>query len=286
MKAITVATHSERYFDILQESAKRNNIDLVVLGWGEQWKGYVWKFNLLIEYLKTCNDDEIILFIDGYDVFFIRSEEDIIQNFLELKNNNKNVKVFIGEDGKPTDIISKYIYNRMFPDTCKDLKINTGMYIGYAKDLRDMFDNLCNTISCNDTMNDQRLLGNYCSQNPDNFFIDTENKIFLNLFSDILNNNKIDFNNANITVDKNNKNGNYIKTFNNIYPCVIHGPGNANLEELFNLYGYHTKYKNTESSFNYLLKATKSYYNFFYLEICILLILIIGIIYCCNKIKF
>ena len=123
MKAITVATHAERYFDVLKESAERNNIDLVVLGWGEKWKGFTWKFNLLIDYLKSCDDNEIVLFIDGYDVFFIRSEYDIINTFLKLKNKNPDAKIFVGRDGYPPNKYHKYFYDKVFPDSCNNYKI-------------------------------------------------------------------------------------------------------------------------------------------------------------------
>ena len=37
MKIITVGTHNKGYYDILQESCKRNNLELINLGWEKEW---------------------------------------------------------------------------------------------------------------------------------------------------------------------------------------------------------------------------------------------------------
>lgn len=77
MKLVTVATHSERYFPYLELSAKRNGHDLVVLGWGEKWQGFAWKFMLMLEYLKTLKPDEIVCFVDAYDVVILEDPKTI-----------------------------------------------------------------------------------------------------------------------------------------------------------------------------------------------------------------
>ena len=41
---VTVATHSDYYFPYLKESFKKNGKELTVLGYGEKWKGFNWRF--------------------------------------------------------------------------------------------------------------------------------------------------------------------------------------------------------------------------------------------------
>ena len=53
MKLVTVATHAERYFPYLKLSVEKYKYELVVLGWGEEWKGFVWRFHLLKDYLNS-----------------------------------------------------------------------------------------------------------------------------------------------------------------------------------------------------------------------------------------
>ena len=50
---VTVATDPDYYFPYLQESCKKNGKELVVLGYGQEWKGVNWRFKLILNYLKT-----------------------------------------------------------------------------------------------------------------------------------------------------------------------------------------------------------------------------------------
>jgi hypothetical protein len=53
MKLVTVATHNDKYFPALQESCDRLGYNLVILGWGEKWQGFAWRFKLVRDYLET-----------------------------------------------------------------------------------------------------------------------------------------------------------------------------------------------------------------------------------------
>ena len=62
VRLVNVATHSESYFPWLQESCKRYNTNLEILGWGEKWQGYSWKFTLMLNYLKKNKSRRISVF--------------------------------------------------------------------------------------------------------------------------------------------------------------------------------------------------------------------------------
>ena len=70
---VTVATDSQYYFPYLVESCKRNGKELEVLGMGEVWQGFNWKYVKMMEYLKTLPTDDIVCFVDGYDVVCCRN---------------------------------------------------------------------------------------------------------------------------------------------------------------------------------------------------------------------
>jgi hypothetical protein len=90
MKLVTVATHSERYFPYLKLSAEKYGHELVVLGWGEKWKGFVWRFELMREYLKNLDPNEIVCFIDAFDVVILQDPQTIEAKFLKYIKGDKN----------------------------------------------------------------------------------------------------------------------------------------------------------------------------------------------------
>jgi hypothetical protein len=70
MRTVTVATHSERYFPELKRSAQRLGYHLDVLEWGMKWRGFAMKL-LLRCYVASLHPEEIVLFVDGFDVVLL-----------------------------------------------------------------------------------------------------------------------------------------------------------------------------------------------------------------------
>ena len=176
---VTVATHSQGYFPVLEESCKRHNINLTVLGFNQKWGGFFMKFKLIREFLNTKQDDDIIMFIDAFDVIILQNTNIILKRFLKYKTN-----ILISQDDTPNDLIHSYFYYKIF-NKCKNTYINSGGYMGYCKYLKQMFNLMCETNDCS-LLNgdDQVMLGSLGSQ-P--FFdkhikIDTKHVIFLNIF--------------------------------------------------------------------------------------------------------
>ena len=94
---ITVATSSELYFPYLVDSCKKNGIPLTVLGYGEKWTGFCFKFDKMIQYLKKLDPNDVVCFIDGYDVICVRNLNEITDVFLQLKKRT-NCKIIIAEN--------------------------------------------------------------------------------------------------------------------------------------------------------------------------------------------
>ena len=81
---VTVATESKFYFPYLIKSCKNNGVQLKILAYGEKWKGFNWRFKLVLDYLKSLNGNDIVCFVDGYDVICTRNLKTLPNIFLNL----------------------------------------------------------------------------------------------------------------------------------------------------------------------------------------------------------
>ena len=176
MKIITYATHSEGTFEQLTNSG-----EVTVIGFGEKWNGFMDKFIGVFKYLETQSDDELIVFVDGFDSFINKNKN--LDN-LEQVFMNQNCKVLCSLDDKNgySYIIPKFITDyfrfKVF-GTCKDgVTANTGLYMGYCKYLKLVI----NEVIKGESDDDQRNFNNICKKFS--FLkVDTKNIIFENCTS-------------------------------------------------------------------------------------------------------
>jgi hypothetical protein len=169
MKVVTYATHSDGTFEQI-----KNQVE--VLGWGTKWNGFMDKFNGVKQYLDKQSDDEIVVYIDGFDSLIMKSLDNLEQDFKSL-----NCKVLFSLDEKSgfsnfvPSFIEKYFRNRIF-GTCRDgVNANSGLYMGYAKYLKIVLEETLR----GDSDDDQRNLNRVCKKFP--FLkVDTGNLIFEN----------------------------------------------------------------------------------------------------------
>jgi len=168
MKIIIYATHSFGTFDTLKQHP-----DIVILGWGEKWKGFIQKAKTIEQYLHTLPEDEIVVIIDGFDSY-IKKTEGVYQEF---ENMNCKVLLSLNKTTLPA-ILDKYAEKKVFT-VCKDnLVANAGLMMGYVKYLKIVWDKMIHGES-ND---DQRNLNIACKELP--FVkIDKHNKILQNCAS-------------------------------------------------------------------------------------------------------
>ena len=164
---ITYATHSEGLYDKLIYNDF--NIKIKVLGWGEEWKGFMEKVRICNEYIRKLDDNDIVIVLDGFDTKINRDGIDEISNF--MSNSGKKV------------MFSKNIENHMMGlekvvfNYCIDKYIaNCGMYMGYAKYLNIVLDKTLEMKCKDDQVNVNKLCNGFSF-----IGIDVENKIFENL---------------------------------------------------------------------------------------------------------
>lgn len=275
VKLVTVATHSECYFPWLQESCKRYNTNLEILGWGEKWQGYTWKFTLMLNYLKTLDPEELVCFVDGYDVLLLRPLDEI-QSYYENINKISKKKIIIGIDLFDNELY-KSIVNFYF-SSCNNFNINSGVYIGKAKDLFEIISTAKG--SSDNKADDQVIITKYCCANSDIFYIDKDSTFILNF-----NNTDEIGNNPNIKIKKNNNN--FSLSYKNAKPFFVHGPGNTEMFYLLKKLNYNitdeqiaqikSKIKNTH--LNKCMYYAKEILSTYYFIIIMIIILIIFLYY-------
>jgi hypothetical protein len=163
IKVITACTDKKFYFPYLEKTCKENDADFVVLGLGEKWGGYIWKFNKMIDYLKTLEPNEIVCFVDGYDVICIKNLKDVKEKFLHFSKIHKS-KIIIGKDNNSLfpEIIRKYYFGK--------IPINSGTYIGKSGDILNVLEK--SRILFPDVIDDQILIIKYAESFPNEIFVD------------------------------------------------------------------------------------------------------------------
>ena len=209
---LTVATDTSK-LTYLQQSAEQYYSYYNNIGSGIEWNGGDMsasgggqKINLVKNQLQYYDDNDIILFVDGYDVFLVRDLEEIKNRFIGRCNILFAAELSCWPDESlaplfDIDTITEYKY------------LNSGCYIGYVKDLkRLMQDDIA------DSEDDQLYFQKKYLENKTNpvadyrIELDVENYVFQCLAGAV----------DAITIMES---GYIINTDTNCCPCVIHGNG-------------------------------------------------------------
>ena len=247
---ITYATHDERYFKILKKSYP----DIIVLGYGTKWNGFHDKVKATIDFCKDKNDDDLILFVDGFDSIILHTD-----NIIE-KYKSFNVPLVFSKDLNNNYILVKYNVDSFF-DTCQSLNLNSGLYIGTPKSIIHFWEN----INLND--DDQVYATKICNELGHKYIkIDEDNKIFYNYSRQ-----------DNVFIDPTN---NKIK-IKNEFPNIISAPAYGNINYILIKLGYNII--DNEKDFKINFKRILSNISRLKLEIILLILFLIIIFNTSNK---
>jgi hypothetical protein len=271
MKLVTVATHKERYFPYLEQSAKRYGHDLVVLGWGQKWQGYTWKFQLMNDYLAKLGDDEIVCFTDAYDVIVLEGPDEIERKFKAMVGNRKD-QIVVSEDRSNHKGMLYLMTNKLCFHDCYGHYINSGTYIGYAAGIRTLFSKMCSVFKCNADSNDQALLQQYCQKSPETYHVDKGSEIFL-VICDLFN--PVDLKTESLSI----KDGRL--SYKGVFPSIFHATGNANIDDIlvklgYDLSGYSAS---SEDKIAYIMKYVGHFAKGLFLQYLKQIILVAFIVY-------
>lgn len=265
MRLVTVATHPGGYFKYLQQSCDRHGAKLDVLGWNQTWKGFQWKFQLMNEYLKSLPDDEVVCFVDSFDVILLRPLTELETLFRSV-SKNIGAKIIVGCD-KITPTIQRVVVSPVFWP-CQNKYLNSGTYIGLVRDIKQL---IAKTLAAsNDPKSDDQMnLIKICRGNESDFYIDCDNMFFIthvNMFGTTFMNAQMKVINGQLMVDGSR-------------PFLAHGPGSTNMNILLRELGYFISPAEVKRLQSDRLKA---YWRGFqhWAPICIPIIIFI-IIFCC-----
>ena len=170
---ITVGTDENKMWG-LEQSAKRYGITYLNLGQGVEWGGGTMegqggghKINLVRNHIQTLPDDDIVLFVDGYDVLFTDNIHTIKERF----------------DGFDCDILfaaEKSCWPEptiapQFPMTPTPYKyLNSGVYMGKVARLNHFF----SEVVANDQDDQLWIQKRYLGANGLNVKLDHEGYVF------------------------------------------------------------------------------------------------------------
>ena len=163
-EVITYATHSEGMFNELINSG----YPIKVLGWGVKWESFLTKIKGVLDYVKTKNPHDIIVFVDGFDTKINRKP-------MEAEEICKKMNCgFLASE----DISVKFIgdYFKYHFGTCKNgVTGNMGLWMGYVKNIIPILEDILSKKCTDDQINFNSICNKY-----DYIKIDTDKLIFAN----------------------------------------------------------------------------------------------------------
>jgi procollagen-lysine,2-oxoglutarate 5-dioxygenase len=270
VEVITISTDNKFYYPNLVESCRKNKGKLTTLGMGEKWQGYNWKFKKMLNYLTNLSDDKIVCFVDGYDVISCRDLTELAYEFIKLKNKYK-CKIIAGCD--EYGFIGKKIAAHMSFGKCDNHYLNSGTYIGYVKDLKDIISKIYE-LNPSDSADDQVLMIQYYNKHPGEIHIDHECKLFLTLMYPLI---EVDYFTS-ITINNNKLHAIDYKSM----PFFVHAPGNGFLNNIIIKLGYGTPDSDVKKNLTYAMADKLCYhlkrlfidYKYIFLSIIVILVVI------------
>lgn len=236
LKIATVATHNDGYLPALKSICNKKKCHLDIIGFGQKWKGWAWRTEQIIEYLKKCHILDIVMLIDGFDVLVLASPDEIIQKFRKM---NCNVLFSCSHMSRGQPDNNSFTYSNIsFPSVKKYFQsnknyiLNAGTIMGYSKHLLQLYFQLQTQQNLTKIMDDQILL-NRMNLSFLKYNIDFDSNIFwiweidqikdygyMLLKNETYSHDRIKYKKGRIMFN----NGNT--------PCVVHGINNRNMDEI------------------------------------------------------
>ena len=165
LEIVTYANKSQGMFEELINN--EFGVPVKVLGWGTKWNGFSDKYKGMSKYLETKNDDDIVIFLDGFDTKINKNPDEVVELFKAC-----DCKVLVSRD---PEVVGGYITRMIFGKCGNKSTANSGLYMGYAKHLKSVIDEAL-AEKCED---DQTNINTVC-QNSEFVKVDEDEKIFKN----------------------------------------------------------------------------------------------------------
>ena len=159
----------------LIDTANIFNVHLEFVGVGKTFTTFTNRLYFLQKYLKNIPPEEIVVVMDGYDTLFNNSLQKLEEEF-----KKKDTRILISAEKMFTYQWAKYKDNY---DKIKSeyRYVNAGTFMGYAKDIVSMLEDLFNLYKIHPTDIDQGLMGAWAYNNleqKEKVQLDTDCSIF------------------------------------------------------------------------------------------------------------
>ena len=206
---IHVLTYSNRIDKLkhLKESETLFDISVNYIIKCEPWKGNITKIIEMKKIINTYDDNDIIVFTDAFDVLISGNTSEIIGNF-----QSYNCDILVGAELNCFPEKFKKKFDEIMPKNIKNKYINSGGYMGYAKNIKLLLEWMNNNRG--KIGSDQRVMSKFFIEhfNKINIKLDTKSLIFQNMH--LISWKEIDF-----------RGGRVYNDILNTYPCFVHFNG-------------------------------------------------------------
>jgi len=170
---VTYMNEASAMFGFLQVSAAKQGLHPKILGYGDKawWPdGLGAKINALRDFVfSEVSDEEIVLFVDAFDVMVFGSKSEVLSKFEELELRHNRSLFFNAEkvcfpdfsdictDAYPTSTNPRWRY------------LNSGMFIGRGRNMKMMLAQPVDNVMAG---SDQAFYQRYFLHNPDRLTLD------------------------------------------------------------------------------------------------------------------
>lgn len=133
-------TYGTDYIELhgLMQSARISRCPITYI-LATKWNGYIDKILKLREMIRNIPNNDVICFVDAYDVLSFADENEILQKFLDY-----NCNLVISAELNCYPVGRDKLYDAMYKKTGMDVPtkfkfVNSGGYIGYKHAIMDLF---------------------------------------------------------------------------------------------------------------------------------------------------
>lgn len=203
----TVASKMHPNLKKLIASCEKYGIQLEILGMGKPYRCNMDKLRIIRKYCHRLPDNDLILFIDAFDVLILADKREIVSRFLAL-----DVPMLMSMEMNcwPSDEMAAF-----HPPTDSVFKyINTGGYIGWVKAVREWLDAFDKSLLSGKS--DQEAAQKLFAKKPQFYALDHWCAIFLCLYL-------VPFDA--VLIDETNQK--IICSYTNSSPCILHANGGS-----------------------------------------------------------
>lgn len=169
--SFTYASEDNYHLHRLVTSAAYHGIKMQVLGVGDPWRSLLQKLETVGRSLQELPEDQIVLFVDGYDTIFLQPASVIQDRFLGF--------------GRPTVFSAERCFYapgneglaRRYPSSPTPYRyLNSGCYIGYAGPLATLLERVLERRA---GYSDQSLLSRYFVDHQGEIALDRGAELFV-----------------------------------------------------------------------------------------------------------